>query len=102
MFSVTEMRIGELHRAKMRFLQALNIDASNRVADDNLRELEAFMRPEEFSIGLAASYPHHHMIRSPRNVPPSELFEILRDPSSAQADYLLQSPFVSRGGGYHH
>jgi tetratricopeptide (TPR) repeat protein len=94
---VTEMRMGDLQRAKRRFLHALAVDPNNKIAKDNLSELRSFMREEDFTIGLSDSYPQKHNIDSPLTVQPSELFALFTVPSSLTLDQLLAKPFVCRG-----
>ena len=94
---VTEMRVGDLQRAKKRFMHALAVDPNNQIAKDNLSELRSFMREEDFAIGLSRSYRQQHTIDSPLTLQPSELFALLSFPSSLELDQLLAKPFVCRG-----
>ena len=47
---VTEMRVGELHKAKKRFLQTLDIDPNQKLAQENLKLLKGFMKESYFEI----------------------------------------------------
>ena len=45
------MRVGELQRAKKRFLKALEVEPTNQIALDNLEELRSFMSYQDFNCG---------------------------------------------------
>lgn len=59
---VTEMRLGELHKAKRRFLKALELDPESQTAQDNASELKGYMGDEEFNRGVVtATHVEHHL-----------------------------------------
>jgi hypothetical protein len=57
---VTEMRIGQLQRAKRRFLQILESRPDYDIAIENLNEIRKYMSEEDFKLGTSKEYPAKH------------------------------------------
>jgi hypothetical protein len=98
---VTEMRLGELQRAKRRFHRALDLDAKNEVARENLAELAAFMSPADFAIGMNEAYPQMHRLTDLPELSARDLMRALTPPHpdspAATEPLILQAPFIVRG-----
>ena len=69
---VTEMRIGELHKAKLRFEKSLSIAPSRKHTIDNLQTLKKYMDPVEFDlVSYGVDYPQNqHTILDPPRLHP--------------------------------
>lgn len=87
---VTEMRIGELHGSKTRFLRALEVDPSFSVAYENIAELKTYLGDADFNAGLkrrgGLPAPTEHHIEEPPEMDADEFFKLtiqddVRDPS---------------------
>ena len=86
---VTEMRIGELQKAKHRFQKALSIDPERLHSKDNLQILKEYMDPVDFDIGeYGVKYPQNqHTLLDPPEVAPIEL-KLLKADSGYGQDLL--------------
>lgn len=92
---VTEMRIGELHRAKRRFWRCLKLDPNQADCKRNAADLKKYMGDVKYNLGKDASPQQRHMLSKPREVSAKELMSIR--PGSRRAHELLSEPFVVRG-----
>ena len=91
------MRVGELHKAKLRFEKALAIEPSRKHAMDNLQTLKEYMDPIEFDLlpTYGMEYPQNqHAILDPPEVAPIEL-RLLRSDNGYGQD-LLAGKWVLR------
>lgn len=93
---VTEMRAMQFQKAKKRFLKSLQLNNTQNIAAENLKELEDFMNPSDFKVGIKPSYPQKHSISSVKQLP-GNLFKLNSDHlipiSDAEYDYLSE-PFI--------
>ena len=89
---VTEMRIGELHKAKLRFEKSLSIAPSRKHTIDNLQTLKKYMDPVEFDlVSYGVDYPQNqHTILDPPEVAPIEL-KLLKSDDGYGQDLLAGS-----------
>jgi hypothetical protein len=88
---VTEMRMGLLHKARQRFLQALSVDPTSSLASDNLIEIENYLPPQSV---LHNSIAARHRITEVTQLTAMQFVQLLSDSDNSES--VLSTPLVVR------
>ena len=91
---VTEMRTGDLQRAKRRFWRCLIIEPDNIDCLRNLDDLRRYMDISDYNEGILNEYPQLHIINKPNEIDAIKLMNIERN--SLEGKNLLKEPFIVR------
>ena len=100
---VTEMRLGELHKSKTRFLKATEISPDFSVGYDNIQELRTHMGDEAFNAGLkrrpgdGKPVPIEHHVEEPPNFSAEVFYKITVQDDVRDWRILGDAPIVVRG-----
>jgi tetratricopeptide (TPR) repeat protein len=93
---VTEMRVGQHQKAKLRFLKAKEIDPTYTTIDDNIAEIKKYLTEKEYQLGLG-KYPQKHKLQEPPEMDPYE-FLSLKVKDDAENPLLMgDAPLCIRG-----
>lgn len=93
---VTEMRMGELERARTRFVKALSLEPNYAIAHKNLNEVQAFMSISDQGTGfevIQEKVTQEHIVQCPRLVSHSQ-FASEMSVAVGQDNHILRKPFV--------
>lgn len=97
---VTEMRMGMYVKALRRFLKALGLDASYRLAQENIDELQRFMDAGDFNTGMEGDVQHmqeHYREQLPR-VDAKRFKDMTIAADNGSTNSILNGPFVIERG----
>lgn len=98
---VTEMRSGDLHKAKTRFLKAVELDPNFQTGHENINEIKQFLGEEQFNAGLkrrgGKPVPLEHHTEAPPEMSAEEFFKISIQDDIDNGDILGAAPIVIRG-----
>lgn len=93
---VTEMRVKEYQKAKLRFLKAIELDDTYQMAKDNDKDIRKELGDEDYNDGLG-DYPQEHKISDVPELDPMTLMEMSVSDDVENSRLLGDSPFVVRG-----
>ena len=95
---VTEMRTGDLQRAKKRFWRCLKLIPHDEDCLRNLNDLKRYMAIHDYNEGILDSYPQKHGLIQPYEIDPMEFYSMTTYDMDNNLDVikLFNAPFVVR------